>query len=214
MTTEERLIEALRQGDKQALAHLFSVHRERMWCLVNFRLDQRLSGRIDADDVLQEAYLAAAQRIDHFIDGFPHSFFVWLRLVVMQTLVDVHRQHLQVQMRDAKREVSLHQQSPFSQTTSMSLAKHLLGDWTSPSNAAARGELLHQLQQALEGMDATDREVLALRHFEELTNNEVAEVLGIQVKAASIRYIRAIKRLKDILDRLPDFGDDWRSKSK
>ena len=130
-------------------------------------------------------------------------------LIVGQTLVDVHRRHLGVQMRDAGREVSLHG-AGHPQATSMSLAACLLGQVTSPSQAAVRAEMSAQLEAALESMDPIDREVLALRHFEELTNSEVAEVLTIQQKAASIRYVRAIKRLKAVLSQLPGFAEDDR----
>jgi RNA polymerase sigma-70 factor (ECF subfamily) len=175
--------------------------------MVNFRLDRRLCGRVDADDVLQEAYLDAAQRINHYLSKPSMSFFVWLRQIVLQTMIDLHRQHLGAQMRDAAREVSLHR-GGYPQATSISLAAHLLGNLTSPSQAAMREEVSRQLEKALEAMSTIDREVLALRHFEELTNGEVAEVLGIQQKAASIRYVRAIARLKDILVQIPGFFDE------
>jgi RNA polymerase sigma-70 factor (ECF subfamily) len=198
----------LKLDDEQTLAELFSQHRERLFRIVQFRLDPRLYGRVDADDILQEAYLDASQRIRHFQDDSSTSFFVWLRMVVNQTLVDVHRRHLGAQMRDAGREVSgrVHGHSD---STATSLAVHLAGSITSPSQAAIREETARRLEAALDQMDAIDREVLALRHFEELTNSEVAQVLGIQQKAASIRYIRALKRFKALLANLPGFaGDD------
>jgi RNA polymerase sigma-70 factor, ECF subfamily len=197
-TGHEELESRLRTGDEKALAELFAAHRLRLWHVVNFRLDRHLAGRVDPDDVLQEAYLAAAQRIAHFRGDEMTSSFVWLRMIVQQTLIDVHRRHMGAQMRSAGREVSIFATgSP--QSTSASLAIHLVGDQTSPSMAAARGETLDVVQKAIETMDPIDQEVLALRHFEELTNIEVAQVLGIQSKAASIRYVRAIKRLKQIL---------------
>ncbi len=200
------LWERLERGDQEALAELFSRHRDRLWRMVNFRLDRRLHGRVDADDVLQEAYLDALQRLPHYLQQKRNmSFFVWLRCIVSQTLVDIHRKHLGAKMRAADREVSLH--NPLSNTTSVSMAAQLLGHLTSPSHAAMRHELSRQLEEALEKMNPIDREILALRHFEELTNSEVAEVLGIQQKAASIRYVRAIRRLKDILKDLPEFQD-------
>lgn len=217
----EKLVERLRQGDIQALGEVFSRHRERLRWIVQFRLSGLCAGRADADDVLQEAYLAAVQRIDHFTqslgnttvtddacanrDGYP-SPFIWLRLIVQQTLVDVHRRHLGAQMRDAGREVSLFAR-PGPQSTSASMAVHLVGDATSPSMAAARGEAVEAVRAAIESMDPLDQEVLALRHFEELTNAEVAEVLGIQVKAASIRYIRALRRLKQLLGVVPGLAE-------
>jgi RNA polymerase sigma-70 factor (ECF subfamily) len=198
------LCSRLRAGDRQALAELFAAQRERLWRLVDFRLDQRLQGRIDPDDVLQESYLAAAQRIEHYRANPSMSPFVWLRLMVCQTLIDVHRRHLGAQLRDAGREVAIFA-GHGTQATSACLAIHLIGRLTSPSQAAVRAEMLDLVEQAIAQMDATDQEVLALRHFEELTNAEVAEVLGIQKQAASMRYMRAVTRLKAILSQVPGF---------
>lgn len=200
------LLRRVKDGDQQALAELFSLHRDRLWRIVNFRLDSRLLGRVDADDVLQEAYLAAAQRIEHYLDDSTQTFFIWLRLIANQTMIDVHRRHLGAQMRDASRDMSIH--AHYAQATSMSIASQLLGNFTSPSQIAMRDEVAAQLDKAIESMEPIDREVLALRHFEELTNSEVAEVLGIQQKAASIRYVRALKRLKDVVNKIPGFNDE------
>lgn len=200
------LLRRVKQGDQQALAELFSTHRDRLWRIINFRLDSRLLGRADADDVLQEAYLAASQRIEHFVDDNAQSFFIWLRLIANQTLIDVHRRHLGAKMRDANRDMSIH--AHYAQATSMSIASQLLGNFTSPSQVAMRDEVANQLDQAIDSMAPIDREVLALRHFEELSNSEVAEVLDIQQKAASIRYVRALKRLKDVVNEIPGFNDD------
>jgi RNA polymerase sigma-70 factor (ECF subfamily) len=199
---DEALLMRLAEGDEQALALAFSQHRERLWQMVHFRLDQRLVGRVDEDDVLQEAYLDAATRLRHFEDHGSSSVFLWLRMIVGQTLVDTHRRHFGARMRSVRREVPIHNlYGP--QATSVSIASRLLGRLTSPSHAAMRAELSDQLEAALAEMDAIDQEVLALRHFEELSNREVAEVLGIQQKAASIRYVRALKRLKLVLARVP-----------
>ncbi len=204
----DELAHRLKSGDREALAALFPQHQKRLWRMVNFRMDRRLQGRIDADDVLQEAYLAAANRLEHYRDDPTSSPFVWLRMLVLQTLTDVHRHHLGAQMRDADREVDL-RGCRYPLSTTASLAALLVGSMTSPSQAVARAEMLDQLERVIEAMDPLDREVLALRHFEELGNSEVAEVLGIQQKAASIRYIRALKRLQGILSQTPGlFGGD------
>lgn len=208
--TDDRLQRIL-AGDERAFAEAFAEHRERLWRMVHFRLDRRLQGRVDADDVLQEAYLDAVKRLPHFAESQPMSLFVWLRLVVGQTLIDVHRRHLGAKMRDAEREESIQQR--LSEGTSVSLSFHLLAHLTSPSQAAARAELMSLVEEALAGMSDTDREVLALRHFEELTNNEVAEVLGLERKAASIRYVRALARLKTVLEKIPGFFADGLSGS-
>jgi RNA polymerase sigma-70 factor (ECF subfamily) len=174
--------------------------------MVRLRLDRRLLGRVDASDVLQEAYLDAAQQLPAFAirEGMP--VFLWLRLVTCQRLMRVHRQHLGAAMREAGREVSLHRGAT-PQASSASLAANLLGRLTSASRAAARAERRQRLHQVLEEMDPLDREVIALRHFEELTNGETAKVLGLSKAAASNRYVRALARLQAILERIPGLVD-------
>ena len=201
----EELERRLRGGDTQALAELFARDRERLWRVVEFRLAEPLRGRLGPDDVLQEAFLAASQRLKHYAASPATSPFIWLRMIVNQTLIDLHRQHLGAQKRDAAREVSV-DGAPYVQATSASVAIQLVGVFTSPSGAAARADVLGLVQAAIEQMDPIDREVLALRHFEELTNSEVAEALGIEQKAASIRYVRALRRLKEILAQVPDLA--------
>jgi RNA polymerase sigma-70 factor (ECF subfamily) len=163
-------------------------------------MDSRLSGRVDPDDVLQEAYLEVARRIQDYLDQPAVPLFVWLRQITWQILVDTHRRHLVAKARNVNAEVNRMPSAPG--LTSVSLAARLVGGLTSPSQAMLREERLVQVRAALEEMDDIDREVLALRHFEQLTNNEVAEVLGIQKAAASNRYVRALARLKQILDRV------------
>ncbi|MEM1304024.1 MAG: sigma-70 family RNA polymerase sigma factor [Planctomycetota bacterium] len=214
--TDDRLAERLAAGDEQALADAFALHAERLQRAVVFRLDPRLRSRVDAQDVLQEAYLQASSRLGHFAKqrdadaeaGRPLlGAFLWLRLIVNQALVDVHRRHLGAQQRDAGREVNWRRPGQGAGVaTSVSLADCLLGHLTSPSHAAMREELGDKLRDAVSTMSELDQEVIALRHFEQLTNGEVAHTLGIEVKAASIRYVRAIKRLKEVLDTVPGFG--------
>ncbi len=193
------LEERLQRGDQDSLAQLFALHRERLLKIVFFRLDQQLRGRLEPEDVLQEAYLAAMKRIDRFAD-FSGSAFVWLRLLVQQTIVDLHRFHLGARKRDAGREVA-----HCSPSTSRTMTLHLFGQTGSPSRAVMQREMMDRVEQAIAAMDATDREVLAMRHFEELTNKETAETFGISEKAASIRYFRALGRLKEILGKYSVF---------
>lgn len=203
----DSLVDQVMHGDSRALGILFHYHRQRLWRIVNFRLDQRLSGRVDADDILQEAYLAAEKRLEHFLHDSPESFFIWLRLIVNQTMIDVHRRHLGTQARDASRERQV-SGGWAPESTSFSLSHHLLGHLTSPTQAALRAELSMQLNVALETMGDLDREVLALRHFEELTNSETAKALDLSEQAASLRYVRALGRLRKILEAIPGFVDN------
>ena len=196
---DERAI--LAQGGQKALADLLAVHQEKLERIVSFRLAPVLRSRIDPADVLQEAYFEISRRIHEFIDGSPVSFFVWIRQKTIQTLIDLHRNHTR-EKRDAYREMPL-ASAPYGHTTSVSIARFLLDDITSPSQAAVREEEIQQLQSALESMNETDREVIAMRHFEHLNNQQVAEVLEISPTAASNRYVRAAAKLSEILNQLP-----------
>jgi RNA polymerase sigma-70 factor (ECF subfamily) len=202
----EEQLRRLAAGDRQALAELFARYRDRLRHMVKLRLDRRLQGRIDPSDVLQEAYLDVAQRAAEYAARPTMPFFLWLRWLTGQRLLMLHRQHLGTKMRDAGQEVSLYR-GALPQASSVSLAAQLLGRMTSPSLAAVRAEMQLQLQEALNSMDPIDREVLTLRHFEELSNGETAAVLGIGKAAASNRYVRALKRLKEVLSSMPGFFD-------
>lgn len=170
--------------------------------MVQLRMDRRLQGRVDASDVLQEAYIDMAKRLPEYAETQNYPFFLWLRLLTGQRLMHVHRFHLQTAMRDAGQEVSLYNRA-MPQASSMSLAANLMGRMTSVSQQAVRAEIQVKLQETLNAMDAIDREILVLRHFEELSNNEAAVVLGIKKAAASNRYIRALRRLKETLASIP-----------
>jgi len=198
-TAPEALMSRARAGDPQAIADLFGHYRGRLKRMVSLRMDRRLQGRVDASDVLQEAYLDLARRAPDFLQEPNMPFFLWLRLLTGQRLLAVHRRHLGAKMRDADQEIAL-QQGAMPQAESASLAAQLLGKLTSPSLAAVRAEMRVRLQDALNAMDPIDREVLVLRHFEELSNNDTAQVLGLQKAAASNRYVRALKRLRATLD--------------
>jgi RNA polymerase sigma-70 factor (ECF subfamily) len=203
----EELLQRVRDGDAQALVALFSRYRDRLKRMVRLRLDRRLQGRVDPSDVLQEAYLDVARRAEEYVRKPSVPVFLWLRLVTGQRLMALHRQHLGAQMRDVGQEVSLyHGATPHA--TSVSLAELLLGRLTSPTQAAQRAEIQIRLQEVINAMDPIDREVLTLRHFEELSNVETAQVLGIQKSTASNRYLRALKRLKDTLATIPGFLAD------
>jgi RNA polymerase sigma-70 factor, ECF subfamily len=194
----DQLLERAAQGDHQGLGVLLERHRKRLRRMVALRLDQRLQGRIDASDVIQEAFLEVSARLAEYLRQPSMPFFLWLRFLTGQKLGELHRHHLGAQMRDAGREVSLHRGS-LPGISSAALAAQLLGHDTRPSEAAVRAERKIRLQEALNSMDPIDREVLALRHFERLDNAETAQVLGLQESAASKRYIRALKKLKEIL---------------
>ena len=199
------LLRRAADGDRDAVAALFARHRDRLEQMVLLRLDRRLQSRIDPSDVLQETYLEAARRIAEFARAPTTSVYVWLRVLAGQKLVDLTRRHLGAKMRDAGQEISLHR-GALPQASSLSLAAQLLGRLTSPSRAAIRAETRLRVQEALNSLDPIDREVLALRHFELMTNGEVAQVLGLSKAAASNRYVRALQRLKQVLAAVPGLG--------
>jgi RNA polymerase sigma-70 factor (ECF subfamily) len=181
---------------------LLERHRKRLRRMVALRLDARLQGRVDASDVIQEAYLEASVRLPEYLGQPSMPFFLWLRYLTFQKLMELHRHHLGTQMRDAGREVALYRGN-LPGVSSAALAAQLLGRDTGPSEAAIRAERKIRLQEALNSMDPLDREVLALRHFEQLNNAETAQVLGLQESAASKRYIRALTKLEAILSTRP-----------
>lgn len=194
-------------GDQQALDELLSRYRERLKRMVRLRLNRRLVGRVDESDILQEALLHASKHIDEYLNNPSTSFFLWLRHITGLQLLAVHRKHLGTEKRDANREISLHR-GGYPVASSASLAAQLMGHLTSPSQAAVKAEMRIRLQEALNGMDANDREVLTLRHFEQLSNAETAQVLQIQESAASKRYARALERLHQILAELQMFNEE------
>jgi RNA polymerase sigma-70 factor (ECF subfamily) len=196
------LLDRAAAGDTAAVAELFSRHRKRLKRMVRLRLSRHLQSRVDDSDVLQEALLEAAKRLPEYLRDKPLPFFLWLRHLTDEKLIDAHRRHLGAKMRDAAQEVSLHR-GAMPAASSASLAAQLLGRLTSPSLAAIKAETRLRVQEVLNGMDPLDREVLALRHFEQLNNAEVAATLGINESTASSRYLRALKRLKDEVQNIP-----------
>ncbi len=196
------LIERARAGDQAALNEIFARHRARLRRMVEMRLDWRLQARLDASDVIQEAYLEIAGRLNDYLNNPALPLFLWMRLVVGERLLKLQRHHLGTQMRDAAREVSLYRDA-LPPASSAALAAQLLGRHTSPTQAVVRAERMLRLQEAINTLDPIDREVLSLRHFEELTRQETAQVLGIEEGTAAKRYIRALKRLKAVLAEMP-----------
>jgi RNA polymerase sigma-70 factor (ECF subfamily) len=197
------LLERLHQGDPDALTVLFAHHRDRLRRMIDFRLDARLKGRISASDVLQEAYIEALHRLEKHPPDASLPFFVWVRSLTVQRMIDLYRRHVGAQARDAGREVRLEADGSVEASSEKMAA--LLGDLTSPSQAAERAEAAARVREVLDRLDPIDREVVALRHFEELSNGEAAAVLGIQPAAASKRYVRAMDRLRDALERSAGF---------
>lgn len=191
-------------GDREAAGHLVTRFDDRLRRIVRARLDPRVARRADADDVLQEVHAEALTRLPTYASERSMPFFLWMRFLALQRCAALARVHLGTRARDARRETVL--SSTDSATSTDLFASHLAASATSPSDAAARQELRQRLHVALSAMDAPDRDVLWLRHFEGLDNGEVGAVLGIEPPAASKRYVRALERLKGLLAGIPGFA--------
>jgi RNA polymerase sigma-70 factor, ECF subfamily len=197
------LVERARTGDREAVNALFTQHHSRLLRMVEMRLDARLRGRIEAADVVQEGFVDVVRRLDEYLKQPAIPLFLWLRLIVGERLAQLYRYHLGAQVRDASREVALYQGAmPEASTTE--LAAQLLGKKTSPSQAVMRAERVLRVQDALNKLDSKDREIISLRHFEQLTAAEAGQVIGITESAAARRYLRAMQRLKELLGRQED----------
>lgn len=193
-----RLLKRVAAGEVECLGDLLSRHRARLKRMVAVRLDPRLAGRLDPSDVVQESQLEATARIREFLARPTLPFFLWLRLITGQCIATFHRRHLGAKRRGVHREVSI-DRTRLPQASSIALAAQLLGKLTPPSQAAVREEIKVTLYAALDQLDAIDREVLVLRHLEQLTTAETAAELGITLEATKKRHVRSLRKLKHLL---------------
>ena len=191
----------------RVLGEIFEEHRARLLRMVELRMDPRLKARLGASDVLQDAFVEVRSRLEDYLVSPRMPFFLWLRETAAQRLSMLYRHHIGTQKRDARRQVSL-ARGAFPAATSVALVDRLFADQTTPTTGAARLEMRAQLEQFLERMSPADREVLVLRHFEELSNTETAQELGIDESAASKRYIRALKRLRASMEEAGGTAED------
>jgi RNA polymerase sigma-70 factor (ECF subfamily) len=182
----------------EVLAGLLEEQRARLERMVALRMDPRLRARVGASDVLQDAFLEIGARLDDWLRDPSMPFHLWVRFLTAQRLAQAHRFHVGAQRRAAGKERALVAGGP--EASSATMAEWLADGRTSPTQGVVRKELRAQLEQALAALEPMDREVLALRHFEGFTNAEVAAALGIEVQAASKRYVRALERLRGVLD--------------
>ncbi|MCA9178733.1 MAG: sigma-70 family RNA polymerase sigma factor [Planctomycetales bacterium] len=203
MTLDESVLalSLAKDGGGEAFVKFFDHYRAQLYRMVDLRMDRRIRGRVDPDDILQDAFVDALAKLENYLTRDDLPPFLWLRMVVAERLTQLHRHHLGAQMRDAGREVSIYS-GPFPESSSMELAVQLAGTLTSPSQAASRSERVLQLEHALNDLDPLDREVLTLRSLELLTNSETAAVLQISPQAASNRFVRALGRLRSTLGQI------------
>ena len=205
VTSEQWKILVQAAQDKAKLAELFDQNRDRLKRIVSSSMDRRVQGRMDASDVLQETFIEAFGRVHEYLAAPSVSLFVWLRFLAKQRLALMHRQHMGVQARDARRDLPLPEGANGHAAVS-ELAAQLAARLTTASAALSRKELGLNIHNALDKLDEKSREIQLLRHFEQLTNCESAEVLQISPTATHNRYIRALERLKRMLS--PIAGSD------
>ncbi|MFN3193535.1 MAG: sigma-70 family RNA polymerase sigma factor [Aureliella sp.] len=184
----------MNEPDKQRLEAAFDRIREDLKRLAKSRLDKRLNGRVDSSDIVQEAYFEAFRRYSEYLQNPEVSIDEWIRFLTIQTVTQAHRFHLGRQKRAVSREIVESSED----MSIVSVVDMLAGSLTSPHSAAIRAELRKAVQELIDEMSPTDREIIRLRHEELLTNDECAERIGISRSAASKRYIRAIIRLRSI----------------
>jgi len=194
------LLARARRGDETALAELFRAHEPRLLRMVELRLDKSLRSRMDPADVVQDAWVEVVRRFDEWCRQDRLPLHVWLRLITGQSLALAQRRHLSAHMRDALRDVP--QRAGRAGLSTATVADAFVDSATSPSQFVAREELRARVRAAIEDLDEIDREIVAMRHFEGLTNEETAAELDIEPSAASMRFLRALVRLRPALKGL------------
>jgi RNA polymerase sigma-70 factor (ECF subfamily) len=193
----EQIAGRIRSGDRQALGQLFEQFRPRLRKYLQVRMDRRLAARASESDVLQEIYLDVTQQIGAYLKNPQVALYVWLRGLASQRLQKVAREHVSAERR------SVHRERPLPARSSVVLARQLLAGGPSPSQHQGGAEVRDRVQAALASLKLEDREIILLREFEELSNSEVAEILELSDSAATMRYGRALFRLKELLKPPP-----------
>jgi RNA polymerase sigma-70 factor (ECF subfamily) len=195
--TEEWLNQA-RQGEAGAVERLLTAHREPLRRVIGLRLDPALAARVDASDIVQDVLLEAHRRLEEYLRNPAMPFHLWLRHIAKDHIIDAHRRHRQAQRRSLDREQPI-VPALLADHSSVELAGQLLDQDLTPATAAIRHEMQRRLDAAIAALDDDDREVILLRHREQLSNQEVAGALGLSEAAASMRYLRAVRRLRAAL---------------
>jgi RNA polymerase sigma-70 factor (ECF subfamily) len=193
----EELLNQVRQGQPAALDRLLSRHREPMRRMIDIRLDPAIAARVDASDIVQEVFLEASRRLNEYLRDPGMPFHLWLRHIARDHIIDAHRRHRQAQRRTVDREQPV--QSPLADRSSMNLIAELVDRELTPATAAIRHEMEKRFHEAIGRLNADDREIILMRHFEQLSNQETATALALTEAAASMRYLRALRRLRACL---------------
>jgi RNA polymerase sigma-70 factor (ECF subfamily) len=194
------LLDKVRHGEPRAVDQLLGRHREPVRRMIDLRLDPAIAPRVDASDIVQEVLLEASRRLSEYLNESPSPampFHLWLRHIALDHIIDAHRRHRQAKRRTVDREQALH--SARADDSSMEQIAALIDRELTPASAALRLEMQRHFQQAIATLPDDDRDIILMRHFEQLSNQEVATTLGLSEAAASMRYLRALRRLRAVL---------------
>jgi RNA polymerase sigma-70 factor, ECF subfamily len=196
--TENLLAEA-RRGDRDAVNRLLEKHRGAVRRLVEMRLDRKVQQRVDVSDVVQDVMIEANGRLDKYLDDPAMAFHLWLRQIAWDRIIDTYRRHRVSAKRNMDREQPMSMPAGSDHST-MELAIQLCDPGLTPAAAAAQREIAFKVEAVIEQLGEQDREIIMMRHYEHLSNIEVAQVLGMNPPAASMRYLRAIRRLRELME--------------
>lgn len=194
------LLDAARAGDRDAVNRLLDKHRGPVRRLIELRLDRKVQRRVDVSDVVQDVMVEASGRLDKYLSDPSMAFHLWLRQIAWDRIIDTYRRHRVSAKRNMDREQPIAAGKGPDQST-MELAQQLCDPALTPAAAATQREIARKVESAVERMDDQDREVILMRHYEHLSNLEIAEVLGLNPPAASMRYLRAVRRLREMLQQ-------------
>src|SRR5207244_12455540 len=194
----QELLDQAKKGDNHAADRLLAQHREPVRRMIDLRLDPAIAARVDASDVVQEVLLEASRRLDKYLADPSMPFHLWLRHIAKDHIIDAHRRHRQAQRRGVDREQPM-VPAGLADHSSIELAAQFLDPELTPASAAMKQELVRRLHAAIAELDEDDRDILLLRHFEQLSNQDVAALLNLTEPAASMRHLRALRRLRELL---------------
>ena len=192
------LIERASQGDEAACEQLMGVHRDRLRKMVALRMDRRLAARIDASDIVQDALAEASRHLADYLQCRPLPFYPWLRRLAWERLVAMNRRHVQAGKRSVVREERYG--AAAGDASAIALVDRLAAQHSSPSAQMTHAEFRDRVQGALATLDPRDREILVLRYLEQLSTHEAAAVLGLTDSGVKSRLMRALIRLRELLD--------------
>lgn len=195
----QELLDGVRRGDADARDRLFDRHRGAIRRMIDLRMDRVLERRVDASDIVQDVLVEANRRLADYLADPVMPFHLWLRQMAKDRLIDNHRRHRVAARRSLDREQPLVGVTRNDEESVLDLASQLADGGLTPAAAATWRELQRRFAEAVSELDELDQEVILMRHFERLTNSEAAEALGLSVQAASMRHLRAMRRLRERL---------------